>query len=93
MRLIDADKYLEKVCTYKETGCGSCRLQTVCPKDAPTVDVIPTQWLKNKREELEKEYHDSFHDYTDEGRLNQVRLLNDFHAFDTVLGYWEKENG
>ena len=41
MRLIDADKYLEKVCTYKETGCGSCKLQTMCPKDAPTVKAIP----------------------------------------------------
>lgn len=49
MRLIDADKYLEKVCTYKETGCGSCKLQTACPKDAPTVKEIPTKWLLNSR--------------------------------------------
>ena len=43
MRLTDADKYLEKVCTYKETGCGSCKLQTMCPKDAPTVEAIPVE--------------------------------------------------
>lgn len=36
-RLIDADAYLKKVCTYKETGCGSCRFQTVCPVDELTV--------------------------------------------------------
>ena len=47
MRLIDADKYLEKVCTYKETGCGSCKLQTMCPKDAPTVKAIPIEWIRN----------------------------------------------
>ena len=46
MRLIDADKYLEKVCTYKETGCGSCKLQTMCLKDAPTVKAIPIEWLR-----------------------------------------------
>lgn len=46
MRLIDANKYLEKVCIYKETGCGSCKLQTTCPKDAPTVKAIPVEWIK-----------------------------------------------
>ena len=46
MRLIDADKYLEKVCTYKETGCGSCKLQTMCLKDATTVEAIPIEWLR-----------------------------------------------
>ena len=35
-RLIDANEYLEKVCTYKETGCGSCKFQDCCPKDQPT---------------------------------------------------------
>ena len=39
--LIDADAYLKKVCTYNETGCGSCRLQTKCPVDEPTVDAVP----------------------------------------------------
>lgn len=38
--LIDADVYLKKVCTYNETGCGSCRLQTKCPVDEPTVDAV-----------------------------------------------------
>ena len=41
MRLIDADTYLKKVCTYNETGCGSCKLQTMCPKDEPTIEAVP----------------------------------------------------
>lgn len=41
MRLIDADAYLGKVCTYNETGCGSCKLQTKCPVDETTVDAVP----------------------------------------------------
>lgn len=41
MRLIDADAYLKKVCTYNKTGCGSCDLQTKCPNDEPTIDVVP----------------------------------------------------
>ena len=36
-RLIDADKYLQKVCTYKDTGCGSCDFQGKCITDAPTI--------------------------------------------------------
>ena len=35
--LIDANAYLEKVCTYSKTGCGSCKLQTACPVNEPTV--------------------------------------------------------
>ena len=38
MRLIDADAYMEKVCTYKETGCGCCVHQGYCPVDEPTVE-------------------------------------------------------
>lgn len=47
MRLIDADAYLDKVCTYKTTGCGSCKFQTVCPADEPTVEAIPIEWIRN----------------------------------------------
>ena len=50
MRLIDADAYLKKVCTYNETGCGSCKLQTKCPVDEPTVDVVSIRhgrWVWN----------------------------------------------
>ena len=36
-RLIDEDEYQKKICTYNETGCGSCEYQTKCPADAPTV--------------------------------------------------------
>lgn len=42
-RLIDADAYLKKVCTYNETGCGSCRFQTKCPADEPTIDAGPVR--------------------------------------------------
>ena len=52
MRLIDADKYLEKVCTYKETGCGSCKLQTMCLKDAPTVQAIPIEYIEKFKKEF-----------------------------------------
>ena len=53
---------------------------------------IPIEWLKNKRDELEKEYHDLFHIHTDEAKSNQLWVLNDLYAFKTVLRYWEKEN-
>ena len=36
-RLIDADEYLRKICTYKDTGCGSCNFQCECIADAPTI--------------------------------------------------------
>lgn len=48
MRLIDANKYLEKACTYKETGCGSCKFQIVCPVDEPTVEAIPVEWISKQ---------------------------------------------
>lgn len=41
MRLIDADAYSKKVCTYNETGCGSCKFQTKCPVDEPVIDAEP----------------------------------------------------
>ena len=47
MRLIDADAYMEKVCTYKETGCGCCVHQGYCPVDEPTVEakeVVNGKW-------------------------------------------------
>ena len=43
MRLIDADAYSKKVCTYNETGCGSCNVQTICPLDEPIVDAMPVR--------------------------------------------------
>lgn len=36
-RLIDADEYLRKICTYKDTGCGSCNFQCECIADEPTI--------------------------------------------------------
>ena len=42
-KLIDVSAYLKKVCTYSETGCGSCKLQTVCPADEPTIEVEPVK--------------------------------------------------
>lgn len=53
--------------------------------------VIPTEWLENKREELEKEYYDLFYAYTDKGVNKQVQVLDDLNAFKTVLKYWEEE--
>lgn len=51
MRLIDADAYMEKVCTYKETGCGCCVHQGYCPVDEPTVEakeVVHGEWIYNE---------------------------------------------
>ncbi len=51
MRLIDANAYLKKVCTYNKTGCGSCRLQDKCPVNEPTVDAEPVRhgrWIETK---------------------------------------------
>ena len=56
MRSINADAYLKKVCTYNETGCGSCKLQTKCPADEPIMDVIPARhghWIFNPRDAIE----------------------------------------
>ena len=98
MRLIDADKLKRTEGTFQyqindsfdRLSVSAYRFEDV--ENAPTVDAIPVEWLKNKRDELEKEYHDLFHAYTDEGMNDQVRVLNDLHAFRTVLRYWEKEN-
>ena len=77
MKLIDADKYLEKVCTYKETGCGSCKLQTTCPKDSATVkDFPPIEWIKKWQNDNKR--------LIEERMAMSVRLM---------LEAWEKENG
>ena len=60
MRLIDADAYSKKVCTYNETGCGSCNVQTICPFDEPTVDAVPVRhgkwkWLSCTYDRVPKE--------------------------------------
>lgn len=55
-RYIDADAYLKKVCAYKQTGCGSCPLQTTCPADEPTIDAEPVRhgkWVFNPSDALE----------------------------------------
>ena len=43
-RLIDVNAYLNKVCTYSKTGCGSCKLQTACPVNEPTIEAEP-RWI------------------------------------------------
>ena len=56
MRLIDADAYLKKVCTYNETGCGNCKLQTKCPVDEPTMDAVPVRhahWIFDPKDAIE----------------------------------------
>lgn len=51
-RYIDADAYLQKICTYNETGCGSCRFQTKCPADEPTIEAEPKhgKWIPCTKE-------------------------------------------
>lgn len=36
-RLIDADVFTKKVCTYQQTGCGDCKHSLCCPEDEPTI--------------------------------------------------------
>lgn len=36
-RLIDADDYKKKVCTYQQTGCGDCKHSLCCPEHVPTI--------------------------------------------------------
>ena len=82
MRLIDADEYLEKVCTYKKTGCGSCKLQTACPADEPVVKAIPVDWLMEWQNKHEWEYESFF------------KMVNGIpkYAIECMLEDWEKEN-
>ena len=77
MRLIDADEYLEKVCTYKKTGCGSCKLQTACPADEPVVKAIPIDWIVNW---LTKQTIPSLH------------TCDNYEAVNMMLDDWEAEN-
>lgn len=97
MRLIDADKVLKDISKAEEAGAELIfidKLKDYFTTDVGLVEAVPIEWIKNRRDELEKEYYDLFHAYTDEGVNKQVRLLNgDFRAFRTVLWYWEKENG
>ena len=55
--LISRSALIEEVCTYKETGCGSCKFQTCCPdiiniiNGLPTVEAKPVvsgEWIKIK---------------------------------------------
>lgn len=36
-RLVDADAFKKKVCTYQQTGCGDCKHSLCCPEDVPTI--------------------------------------------------------
>ena len=47
-RLIDVNAYLKKVCTYNKTGCGSCKLQTACPADEPTIEAVPISFIEEQ---------------------------------------------
>ena len=36
-KLIDANEFKQNICTYQQTGCGSCEHQLCCPEDAPAI--------------------------------------------------------
>lgn len=96
MRLIDANKVLKDISKAEEAGADLIfidKLKDYFTTDVGLVEAIPIEWVKNKRDELEKEYYDLFHVYTDEVRTRQPAVLDDLYAFRTVLWYWEKENG
>lgn len=86
-RPIDADAYLKKVCTYNETGCGSCKLQTKCPVDEPTIDAGPARWilLNEKIPEMDE-------------RVIVITHGCDYHIWDCMSNrgddyFWEDEAG
>lgn len=56
--LISRSALIEEVCTYKETGCGSCKFQACCPEviniinEFPTIEAKPVvygEWIKTFR--------------------------------------------
>ena len=107
-RLINADAYLDKVCTYKTTGCGSCKFQTVCPADEPTVEAIPIELyeqIKGERdvaieqlkslniELFEKPYLKAIPTDYIEAFKKEFRAVASVKAvIEWLLEKWEKEN-
>ena len=75
MRLIDAEAYSKKVCTYNETGCGSCDVQTICPFDEPTVDAVPVVRCKDCK-------------YRDEQSANCTRFRKDWYVQSNSFCAW-----
>ncbi len=62
-RYIDADAYLKKICTYNETGCGSCRFQTKCPADEPAIEAEPVRhgkWIKADSQQYFRKHYPAF---------------------------------
>ena len=62
-RLIDVNAYLKKVCTYKKTGCGSCKLQTACPANEPTIEAEPVRhgkWIKADSQQYFRKHYPCF---------------------------------
>lgn len=78
-RLIDANAYIPKVCTYRTTGCGSCDFQSVCPYDEPDIEAIPIDWINDW---AKRTLYDKNGRYNGEG----------YDSVWDMLDAWEKEN-
>ena len=52
-RLIDADAFKKKVCTYQQTGCGDCKHSLCCPEDVPTIIEADKEESEDNEEEYE----------------------------------------
>ena len=90
MRPIDADELYngtmkEEYFEFKahdedgrESFAYSCAMQRLA--EAPTIDVIPVEWLRNRRDVYMKAYHAGH-----ESELHTAAILND------TLQAWQKE--
>ena len=90
-RPIDSVAYLKKVCVYKQTGCGSCPLQTTCPADEPTVDAIPVSFIQELIER-DKQLIDEYGGKPDfevivDGLIE--RAVN----YEALIEKWREKNG
>ena len=86
MRPIDADALVNVVETARKKARTLTGMDFVMvTKDQPTIDVIPVEWLKNRREGLIFAAMTSSTVYGD----NSIELC---HAVNVVLDMWQKEH-
>ena len=87
MRLIDADALKEKIEAESVSGtiAGYFRFVLVdcLDEDAPTIDAIPVEWLKQRRDEAYKAVY-----YCGGNVERNAEIMS---AIRTVLELWEKE--
>ena len=81
MRLVDADALREHYNVIDPAGTFAyCDSILTCIDNAPTIDAIPVEWLKNRRDIYLKAYHAGH-----ESELRTAAILND------TMQAWQKE--